>query len=995
MIDKILKLFLGDKHEREIKTIRPLVEQINRIYKELEALSDEQLKDKNLALMERLRAIDNPEEQERACDEALPEAFAIVKDACRRNVGREITVSGQEMVWDMIPYDVQLIGAVVLHRGKISEMATGEGKTLVAVMPMYLNALKGKGAHLVTVNDYLASRDAEWMGTIFKFLGLTVGCIQHDMSPPERKLAYDCDITYGTNNEFGFDYLRDNMAMRLEDRVQRSHHYAIVDEVDSVLIDEARTPLIISGPVQGSEGKFKEYKSMVEDLVRVQVKKVNSIVGEATEFIRQADEEEDDKKAQELNYEAGKKLLQSQRGMPKNKRLMKMLQEQGVKKLIQRVEADFMREKKLPELDEGLYFSMDERGNQVQFTEKGHDQLSPSDPNMFVIPDLATGINEIESDASLTPDKRQVQVQQLEREYLDKSDKIHTIQQLLKAYILFEKDIEYVVQDDKVMIVDEFTGRLMPGRRFSEGLHQALEAKERVKIENETQTLATITLQNYFRLYDKLAGMTGTAETESDEFYEIYKLDVVVIPTHRSIVRDDMDDRIYRTRREKFNAIIEEIVRLHKEKRPVLVGTVSVEFSETLSRMLKRTGVRHHVLNAKYHEQEAGIVARAGQPESVTIATNMAGRGTDIKLGEGVIESGGLAIIGTERHEARRIDRQLRGRSGRQGDPGSSEFFLSLEDSLMRLFLSDRVAGVMDRLGLEEGEVIAHPMVSRSIERAQKKVEGNNFQIRKHLLEYDDVMNQQREVIYDMRLFALEGKDMDEDFKVMLEEAVENKLNLYVVEGTPPESWNLEGLSEDLLRSFLLNISFDQSNPEDLRADDIREKIMKLVDQLFAIKCEELGEERRSFLMQHVMMRVIDDSWREHLHMLDHLKSGINFRAYGQKDPLIEYKKEAFDAFVTLLEKIKEDVASLFYKAQFIDEDEMDRRRRAPQPSQMAVHHATVSAFSGGDEAALAPQKQQPAHQQPIRYDAPKVGRNDPCSCGSGKKYKHCCGRNA
>ncbi len=993
MITKILKLFLGDKHAREIKTIQPLVEQINRIYKELEELTDEQLQEKSRALMERIRAVSDPDEQERACEEALPEAFAIVRDACRRNVGREIRVSGQDMVWDMIPYDVQLIGAVVLHRGKIAEMATGEGKTLVAVMPLYLNALKGRGAHLVTVNDYLASRDAEWMGTIYRFLGLTVGCIQHDMDPAQRKLAYDCDITYGTNNEFGFDYLRDNMALRLEDRVQRKHHYAIVDEVDSVLIDEARTPLIISGPVQGSEGKFKEYKSMVEDLVRVQVKKVNQIVGEGAKLIAQADEQENDKKAQEFNYEAGKRLLQAQRGMPRNKRLMKLLQEHGIKKLIKRVEADYMREKKLQDLDEGLYFSMDERGNQVLFTEEGHDQLSPSDPNMFVIPDLATGISEIESDSTLTPDEKQKKTQQLEREYLDKSDKIHTIQQLLKAYILFEKDVEYVVQDGKVMIVDEFTGRLMPGRRFSEGLHQALEAKEGVRIENETQTLATITLQNYFRLYDKLAGMTGTAETESDEFYEIYKLDVVVIPTHRTIVRDDRDDRIYRTRREKFNAITQEIARLYKEQRPVLVGTVSVEMSETLARMLKRAGIPHHVLNAKHHQQEAEIVSRAGHKGAVTIATNMAGRGTDIKLGEGVCDIGGLAIIGTERHEARRIDRQLRGRSGRQGDPGSSEFFLSLEDSLMRLFLSDRVAGVMDRLGLEDGEVIAHPMVSRSIERAQKKVEGNNFQIRKHLLEYDDVMNQQREVIYDMRLFALEGKDMDEDFKTMLDEAVENKLNLYVVEGTPPEQWNLEGLSEDLLRSFLLNISFDQSNPEELQSDDIREKIMKLVDRLFVIKCEELGEERRAFLMQHVMMRVIDDSWREHLYMLDHLKSGINFRAYGQKDPLIEYKKEAFSAFVVLLDKIKEEVASLFFKAQFIDENELERRNRAPRPAQMAVHHATVSAFSGGDEAALAPQ--QPARQQTVRHDTPKVGRNDPCPCGSGKKYKHCCGRNA
>lgn len=987
-------MFLGDKHEREIKTIQPVVDEINGIYQGLEQLSDEQLQEKSRELKQRISAISDPDEQDKACEQTLPEAFALVKDACRRNMGREISVSGQKMTWDMIPYDVQLIGGVVLHRGKIAEMGTGEGKTLVAVLPMYLIALKGRGAHLVTVNDYLARRDAEWMGTIFDFLGLRVGCIQHDMDPSERQQAYNCDITYGTNNEFGFDYLRDNMSMRLEDRVQRGHHYAIVDEVDSVLIDEARTPLIISGPVQGSEGKFKQYKPAVEDLVRIQVKTVNTIVGEALQLLSQADEEQDDKKSQECNYEAGRKLLQAQRGMPKNKRLMKILHETGVKKMIQRVEADYMREKKIPELDEGLYFSMDEKGNQVQLTEQGLDQLSPSDPNMFIIPDLSTEISDIEKDPSLSPERKQQKIQQVEKEYLDKGDRIHTIHQLLKAYILFEKDVEYVVQDSKVMIVDEFTGRLMPGRRFSEGLHQSLEAKEGVKIENETQTLATITLQNYFRLYDKLAGMTGTAETESDEFFEIYKLDVVVIPTNEPVVRNDMDDQIFRSRREKFNAIIDEIERLNGEGRPVLVGTVSVEVSETLGRMLKRRGIRHHVLNAKYHQQEAEIVANAGQERAVTIATNMAGRGTDIKLGDGVCEKGGLAIIGTARHEARRIDRQLRGRSGRQGDPGSSEFYLSLEDSLMRLFGSERIAGVMDRLGLEEGEVITHPLVSRSIERAQKKVEGNNFQIRKHLLEYDDVMNQQREVIYDMRLFALEGRDMDEDFKGMLDEAVETKLNMHVMEGTPPEEWDLRALGDDLLRSFLLNVSFDDSNKEDLRADDVRNKVMKLIDQLFAIKCEQLGEERRNFLMQHVMMRLIDENWREHLLMLDHVKSGINFRAYGQKDPLIEYKREAFDAFVVLMDKIKDEVASLFFKAQFIDEDELERRERRGRPEQMAVHHATVSAFGGGEEAALSPQ-QQPGRQKPVRHDAPKVGRNDQCPCGSGKKYKHCCGRHA
>ena len=987
MLERILKLFLGDKHEREIKKIRPVVAEINRICVTLNDLTDDQLRERSLALKEKIGSIEDQEEQDKVCDEALPEAYALVKDACRRNMDRKIVVCDQPMVWDMIPYDVQLIGAVVLYQGKITEMATGEGKTLVAVMPLYLNALKGRGAHLITVNDYLARRDSEWMGTIFTFLGLSVGCIQHDMDPPERKQVYNCDITYGTNNEFGFDYLRDNMAFRLEDRVQRGHYFAIVDEVDSVLIDEARTPLIISGPVKGGTPKFKHFKPMVEDLVRVQIKQVNSILAEAASLLAQADEQESDKKADELNYEAGKKLLQASRGMPKNKRLLKMLQEVGAKKLMQRLEMDYMREKRMTELDEDLYFSMDEKGNQVQLNDKGLDHLSPNDSNMFVIPDLSVELNLIQNDKTLSPDRRQEKTQKIERDYLDKSDKIHTIHQLLKAFILFEKDVEYVVQNDKVMIVDEFTGRLMPGRRFSEGLHQALEAKEGVKIEGETQTLATITLQNFFRMYKKLSGMTGTAETEANEFWEIYKLDVAVIPTNRKVIRDDMEDMIYRTRREKFNAIIDEIESVYQEGRPALVGTITVDVSETLSRMLKRRGVRHHVLNAKYHQQEAEIVAQAGQNKAVTIATNMAGRGTDIKLGPGIAKQGGLHIMGTERHEARRIDRQLRGRSGRQGDPGSSKFFLSLEDDLMRLFGSERISGVMDRLGLEEGEVITHPLVSRSIERAQKKVESNNFEIRKHLLEYDDVMNQQREVIYNLRLSALEGKEVDKDFEEMLEDTVAFKVDQYALDGIPPEEWALNGLADDLLSSFLINVSFEGVDIEELTSDTLHRRVHEIVARAFELKCEEFGEEKKKFLMQHILLRVLDEHWREHLYALDHLKSGINFRAYGQKDPLIEYKKEAFAAFVEMMDKIKEEVIALFFKAQFIEESEMGRPRK---PEQTAVQHATVTAFSGADAVAESVQPAEQHTVRTVRREQPKIGRNDPCYCGSGKKYKHC-----
>ncbi|MFQ5769283.1 MAG: preprotein translocase subunit SecA, partial [bacterium] len=790
--DYVTKIF-GSKHERDIKRMRPVVEEINSYYEQFHSLTDEELKNKTQyfkdkiakatkevkdelqklqeellsdtqssngadgqlteadqeyvsdteKLRDRIKKLEEKEYEiiESVLNEILPEAFAVVKQTCKRLMGKKWKVCDLDMQWDMIPYDVQLIGGIVLHEGRIAEMATGEGKTLVATMPVYLNALAGYGVHLITVNDYLARRDCEWVGEIYKFLGLSVEYIQNDMNSEQRKKAYSADITYGTNNEFGFDYLRDNMAIRYEDQVQRGHNYAIVDEVDSVLIDEARTPLIISGPVEHSTHKYDEMKPRVEQLARKQTMLVNRIIAEGEKFLEEGNE-----------YEAGIRLLQASRGAPKNKKLIKLMQEVGVKKLIRRVENDYLRDKKMHEIDEELYYAIDEKAHTIDLTDMGRDALSPNDPEMFVLPDLSEKLHEIEMDESLPDEEKNAQKAKLQSDYSEKSERLHNISQLLRAYSLFEKDVEYVVTDGKVLIVDEFTGRLMPGRRYSDGLHQALEAKEGVKIERETQTLATITLQNYFRLYQKLAGMTGTAETEAGEFWEIYKLDVVVIPTNEPVRRLDYEDQIYRTKREKYNSLINEIVVMHEKKRPVLVGTISVDVSETLSRMLKRRGVRHSVLNAKHHQKEAEIVTHAGQPGAVTIATNMAGRGTDIKLGPGVVKHVncalvdprqdeeicpylsefqchdnvpcGLHIIGTERHESRRIDRQLRGRSGRQGDPGSSRFYLSLEDDLMRLFQSDRVAGVMDRLGVQEGEVIQHRMVTKCIERAQKRVEG-------------------------------------------------------------------------------------------------------------------------------------------------------------------------------------------------------------------------------------------------------------------------------
>jgi len=1128
MLGKLITKLFGTKSEREIRRILPIVERINQLYEEYHQLTDAELRgltdkfkdrinqrvagirselstlredlrlsykekgafEERERIRQRMAELEDLEKEEIAevLDEILPEAYAAVKETCRRLLGKSWDVVGHKYVWDMVPFDVQLIGAVVLHEGKIAEMATGEGKTLVATMPLYLNALPGKGVHLVTVNDYLAQRDCEWMGKIYEFLGLSVSYIASGMGLEQRKQAYKADITYGTNNEFGFDYLRDNMALSLDEVVQRGHYYAIVDEVDSVLIDEARTPLIISGPVAQSSNQYYELKPAVERLVKSQTVLVNRLIAEAERLLQEGEE-----------YEAGIKLLQAQRGAPKNRRLAKLLQEPGIKRLIRRVESDFLRDKRLHELDEELYFCIDERSNVIDLTEKGRQALAPSNEDMFVLPDIDQEIAEIEADSRLSRIEKERRKERVYREYVEKSERVHSISQLLRAYSLFERDVEYVVSDGKVLIVDEFTGRLMPGRRYSDGLHQALEAKENVRVEGETQTLATITLQNYFRMYDKLAGMTGTAATEATEFYQIYKLDVVVIPTNEPVRRIDYDDQVYRTRREKYKAVIEEIQRMHEMGRPVLVGTISVEVSETLSRMLKRLGIRHSVLNAKYHKQEAEIIARAGQLGAVTIATNMAGRGTDIKLGPGVIwypdenlqelaedarsllsrrnrviihevpdeelprfkkalsevgieprvvqsveekeailhtddglppgqvvliprsvggptdarvrrsglyhikardySEGGLHIIGTERHEARRIDLQLRGRAGRQGDPGSSRFYVSLEDDLMRLFGSDRIAGIMDKLGLQEGEVIQHPMVTKSIERAQKKVEMHNFSIRKHLLEYDDVMNQQREVIYDRRNHALREENLRDEIVQLIEEFVEKTVQAYTDPKTYPEDWDWESLKADFTRVMWLDLPFRSDEIPHLTQEEVIERLKQRALEAYEWRENTYGEEFMRQLERFAMLRVIDERWKEHLYEMDLLKEGIGLRAYGQRDPLIEYKQEGFRMFMELLDRINEGVLEVVFKTQPTARVEMPQRRR---PEEYALVHESatgmgfqaVAAPAAAEATEMAGPQQAPARPklEPIRIGR-KVGRNEPCPCGSGKKYKKCHGR--
>ena len=1013
MINIIKKIF-GDKHEKDLKVLWPIVDEINSYYEKIKDLSDQELIAKTSEFKEKIQAhtaeirnqieelkhklqsdedfdrqkayddLDDLEETlndqyEEILDQLLPEAFAVVKSTCQRLVGKSWTVAGNKMTWDMVPYDVQLIGGVVLHQGKIAEMSTGEGKTLVATLPMYLNSLTGRGVHLVTVNDYLAKRDSEWMGEIFRFHGITVGCIINTMESTQRQEQYACDITYGTNNEFGFDYLRDNMSVDLSQQVQRKHNYAIVDEVDSVLIDEARTPLIISGPVDRDDFMFADMKPRIERIFRMQKNLVASMVQQAEDMLNGENSNES---------EAGVLLFRSYRGLPKNNKLTKVLSEPSYKRLMQQTEMEFLREKgkNMHIIDEELYFIIDEKNNQIDLTEKGREELakgSGMEKDYFVLPDLGFEISKFEHDDTMSAEQKLKRKDDLYKKYSEASERIHALHQLLKAYTLFEKDVEYVVTEDgKIAIVDEFTGRVLPGRRYSDGLHQAIEAKENVKVERDSQTLATITLQNYFRMYNKLAGMTGTAETEEGEFFEIYKLEVVVIPTNRPVIRDDQDDAVYKTKREKYNAIIDQIETLKQEGRPVLVGTTSVEVSETISRMLKRKGVQHNVLNAKQHQREAEIVAHAGEISAVTIATNMAGRGTDIKLGAGVKDRGGLYILGTERHESRRIDRQLRGRSGRQGDPGTSKFYLSLEDDLMRLFGSDRISSVMEKIGIKEGEVIQHPMISKSVERAQKKVEENNFAIRKRLLEYDNTMNSQREVIYARRQKALQGDRLKSEILSQMEEIVEDVVQ------NDFDAVNAIGIKEQIFQMLLVDIKLEPEEFETLGKEGIIKRITDTALDFYKHKEEMLGSQLMARLERYAILSVIDHKWKEHLREMDDLKEGIGLRAYGQKDPLVEYKTEAFKIFVELLTQVRNESVTFAFKFFPQAAEEVQQRRRQTTGRLRESKQSTENIGL----TARAPQTNPEGKVQTVRVEN-KVGRNDPCPCGSGKKYKHCHGK--
>ncbi len=978
MIGWVIKKILGTQNQREVKRLLPLVEETKRQGEALGNLSIEQLRAKTPLFRERLA-------KGETLDQLLPEAFATVVALCRRltEEKRKIRVRGQEMKWEMVPFDVQLIGGIVLHSGRIAEMATGEGKTLVATLPTYLNALAGKGVHVVTVNDYLAARDAEWMGEVYRELGLTVGCLQHGQTQAERRAQYACDITYGTCSEFGFDYLRDNgMATTPEDQVQRGHFFAIIDEVDSILIDEARTPLIISGPVTISTHQFDKYKSVIDGLVRKQN-------GLCTDWANQAKAKGE---AGDLPG-AGRLLYRVKLGSPRNKLLLKFQEDPAMRRAIDDAELEMYQDTRRTELyktKEEMYFSIDERNSEADLSEMGRTFLNPNDPNFFLVPDLITKNHDIETNRALSEEEKLKEKQVAQAEYEDASQRIHNISQLLRAYCVFEKDVHYVVQENKVMIVDEYTGRLMPGRRWSDGLHQAVEAKEGVQIDRETQTLATITIQNYFRLYEKLGGMTGTAETEANEFKDIYRLGVVVIPTNQPCVRVDADDMIFKTRREKLNALIEEIKKRNAVGQPMLVGTASVESSEIISRMLRRENIPHSVLNAKQHQQEAEIVTRAGERGAVTIATNMAGRGTDIKLSAGVAELGGLHVVGTERHESRRIDRQLRGRCARQGDPGSGQFFISFEDDLMRNFGdSRRIGGLMTKLGMEEDEGLQHPWLNRSVETAQKRVEGRNYQIRKHTLQYDDVMNQQRTVIYAWRTDILNSTDPRPEVFETVDERIAAEVEARA--GTDPV--DLEGLVRWANAAMPVGLS-----KEDLLGAGGKEEWTKFlkarVREAYEVKLKFENPEAVKALERFVVLGAIDRLWQEHLYAMDGLRTSINLRAYGQKDPLIEYKNEAYGMFGELMGRIKEEVVhNLFRSASSLSAFEHflaalpQRTGRGELPGQDQPTEGSMSMGGGGGGSTVVEEA-----LVPVKRQGPKLGRNDPCPIDPKKKFKNCCG---
>jgi preprotein translocase subunit SecA len=1060
MIKWILQKIVGSKNQREVRRIRPTVARINEIEEALQREPEEKLREMTRnwqAHLARYHALDvppkpaiermGPDELKTVADalearisvlrdefpslpsaveptaesieatkiafheaelsfpksrakyleQILPEAYAVVKNAARRMCGTTITVNDHPILWEMVHFDVQLIGGVALHRGMIAEMQTGEGKTLVATLPVYLNALTGLGVHIVTVNDYLARRDSEWMGSLYKFLGLTVGCIQNQMPPWERRAEYACDITYGTNAEFGFDYLRDNgMASTKDEQVQRGHYLAIIDEVDSILIDEARTPLIISGPSSHSSHQFDKYKPMVEQLVKRQTALCNEIAADVKKLYDAGDKEG-----------AGRCLYKLKLGQPRNRQLMRYMEEPEMRRLMEKAELSFHQDaqkKELFELKEELYFIIDEKGHDSDLMEKGREFLSPGDPDSFVLPDLGTIYADIDTNRELTPEQKAEAKAEAQQRMDSQAEKIHNISQLLKAYCVFEKDVQYVVKDDKVIIVDENTGREMPGRRWSDGLHQAVEAKEGVSIEKETQTFATITIQNYFRLYQKLAGMTGTAETEAAEFHDIYKLDVLPIPTNRPNTRVDENDQVFKTRREKFNAVIAKIEEAHAKGQPVLVGTASVEASETLSRMLKRSKIPHAVLNAKYHEQEAEIVSQAGQKGAVTVSTNMAGRGTDIKLGEGVPELGGLFVIATERHESRRIDRQLRGRCARQGDPGRSQAYISFEDDLMRNFAAaDRMTAMMERFGMKDGEALEHSWLNKSVETAQKRVEQRNYTWRKRVLDFDDVMNMQREVVYGYRNEVLTTEVPRNLVNEIIEETVTAKVKEFIGEQDTdrPEFSELIQWVHSTLPVHVAEEDFNGLREE----EEIAAMLVARIKEAYEIRTGNLPMEVLDQEERRMVLVAIDKQWQEHLYNMDALREGVGLRAQGQKDPLVEYKNEAYNLFVTLMDSIKQEALSNLFRSAANLEAFLRQLHSAPQQlhggeESLSQDNIATSGSSGHIDPSLAPSPE----GTELKLNLPKrkpsfsiesSGRNAPCPCGSGKKYKQCCGKDA